>query len=158
VSTISESVSSIASPSNLFFNLSGSVLTGLQQENPFSLRVPCNPLQQLQNALPFLHTSFLWHPSSFSIPLPCVLDHYIWSTSQAAFVPDSCQHPSHSGLVAAVQYSDAVHVVAASGSWRTVTDIPVATTMLICYDKGLILCHNGKPYSICLFCSVVPPL
>jgi len=27
-----------------------------------------------------------------------------------------------------------------------------------CYDKGLILCHNGKSYSICLFCSVVPPL
>ena len=45
-----------------------------------------------------------------------------------------------------------------------------------CYDKGLILCHNSKPhsiclfcllyplckvgiqYSICLFCSVVPPL
>ena len=27
-----------------------------------------------------------------------------------------------------------------------------------CYDKGLILCYNGKSYSICLFCSVVPPL
>jgi len=26
-----------------------------------------------------------------------------------------------------------------------------------CYDKGLILCHNSKSYSICLFCSVVPP-
>ena len=28
----------------------------------------------------------------------------------------------------------------------------------VCYDKGLILCHNGKPHSICLFCSVVPHL
>jgi len=25
-----------------------------------------------------------------------------------------------------------------------------------CYDKGLILCHNGKPYSICLFCLSYP--
>ena len=24
-----------------------------------------------------------------------------------------------------------------------------------CYNKGLILCHNDKPYSICLFCSVL---
>ena len=27
-----------------------------------------------------------------------------------------------------------------------------------CYDKGLILCHNDKSYSVCLFYSVVPPL
>jgi len=44
VSTMSESVSSIVSPSNLFFNLSGSVLTGLRWENPFSLQVPRDPL------------------------------------------------------------------------------------------------------------------
>ena len=25
----------------------------------------------------------------------------------------------------------------------------------VCYDKGWFLCHNGKSYSICLFCSVL---
>jgi len=31
-------------------------------------------------------------------------------------MPDSCQCPLHLGHIAAVQYSDAVHVVAVSGS------------------------------------------
>ena len=46
-------------------------------------------------------------------------------------MPDSFQCPSHLGHIAAVQYSDAVHVVVASGSWRTVTDIPVVMMMLV---------------------------
>jgi len=45
-------------------------------------------------------------------------------------VPDT---PSSNGLVSSMQKGD---------------------RRISCYDKGLILCHNGKPYSICLvlFC------
>ena len=35
---------------------------------------------------------------------------------------------------------------------------PIERVTGCCYDKGLILCHNGKPYSICLVCSVILPL
>jgi len=46
-------------------------------------------------------------------------------------MPDSYQCPLHLGHIAAVQCSDAIRIVAASGSWRTIADIPVATMMLV---------------------------
>jgi len=39
-----------------------------------------------------------------------------WNHARLAFVPDSCQCPSHLGHVVAVQCSDTVHVVVTSGS------------------------------------------
>jgi len=145
VSTISVSLSSISSSSNLFCNFSGSAFTEPHLKNPSSLQVLCSPLQQpsfLRSTLPSDHMSFLWHPIDFGSLLPYVQVHCTWNTSGAVFVPGSYQHPLHWGHAAAVQCSDAAHVVAAPGSWKTATGFPVMMMKLV-----LVLGHTAGVFS-----------
>jgi len=72
-------------------------------------------------------------------------------------VPGSYQHPLHWGHAAAVQCSDAAHVVAAPGSRKTAAGFPVVMTKLVLVLGHALVGHTmGVSSQFHLLCRRKP--